>query len=270
VESKPQKDICNEPERYLKVAVSDEELSSMSDLGQTRQSIEAIRQDINSYGEDPLDVAQRAMREHRVLGLGEWHWSPNPFRVFGAEVMPRLREAGATHLALEIAATSQPLLAAFAASGDIDRFELPYMLRDVDYVNILKAARSQGMKLVAVDHPDIRDEHMVSSISTILDADPAAKVVFWVGGGHLKDGRGWGTAASLLRKSYSTCTIKGELAFLKVAPLLRMSRGLKRSLVVPTSKALRVGDLRDSLLDSRFRCAQYKYWDYVFIPRSKA
>src|SRR4029453_5193304 len=74
VEHDPQSNSCNEPEPYLPVSVSDEELKALSDLQKPRQSIEAIRREINAHGEDPLEVAQRAMKENRILGLGEWHW----------------------------------------------------------------------------------------------------------------------------------------------------------------------------------------------------
>lgn len=271
MEHEPQNNSCNESEPYLPGHVTDEELAEIAeDVPLARLEIEAVRAEINTCGEEPAEVLLRAVSEYRVVALGEIHLGRNAHRVYCARMMMRLKAAGATHLALEIDAEDQPVLDLFADSGALDRGKLPCLLRDDCYFELLKAARQAGLKLVAADTRSRRwrDRHMADTIGAVLDADPQARVVFWVGGGHLLDRRGdrpVSTAAVLLREKYSVCTIKAQTFWNESGTLGPLTRKLCKPVAVRTEPAGVIGGLQDSFPFDDEYFERYRYWDYVFI-----
>jgi len=295
--SSPTRGGCDHPEAhaagedFLPVVVTDEELASLASLEKTREELEAIRSEINVFGEDPAEVAVRVLKEHQILGLGEMHLSRDGHRKLGARLMPALREAGATHLALEVSRWVQPALDEFERSGQLDRGELPCLLADDEFLDILESARHAGIKLVAADNrPEQRrdaaghtiaaepalvdqprelvwDEHMAFAIGQILDSDPAAKVVFWVGNMHLLDHRGQGrliTAARLLRQRFKLCTVMGADRAYTSCSLVRLTKNLRRAVAVSTSKAEQIKQFCRGTPAGPV-CEPFGCWDYVFI-----
>jgi len=281
---------------FLPVKVTDQELASLADIGKTRQELEAIRSEINCVGEEPLAVAARLMQENQILGLGEMHWTPNGHRDFGSAVMPVLKGAGATHLALEIDWWVQPVLDEFMRSGSLSRDALPCLLRDDDYVAMLEAARRAGLKLVAVDNRPYRtvdgkpgalaehratarasdeqkrlygDDYMAAAIAGILDADTSAKVVFWVGAMHLIDCRGelpCYSAATLLREKYRICTVQNQARCHSGSTLVRLTENINQPVAISMSRASRTSQLSDFPFgpDEWELVHRYGYWDYIF------
>ncbi len=182
-----------------------------------RTQLESIRREINQYGTDPADAIVDAMRRNRVLVFGEHHSPDNPPRQLLMSSFRRLREAGATHVAIEASVSLQEHLDQFNNGADIERNRLPRLLRTDSYVATLEAARTAGLRIVAVDRnrtPDdyaLRDAHMADSISRILE-NPDNKVVFWVGSRHGREGLHPGEgaierAASLLRRRFPVCSV---------------------------------------------------------------
>jgi hypothetical protein len=193
-----------------------------------------------------------------------------------------------------MAESLQPVLDKFAATGVLDEDKLPVLDRNPAYINMLKAARDAHLKLVAVDSdavytephtsrdingllrnfdPDtadryeqiwrIRNSTMASDIENILDTDPKAKVVFWVGATHLEDfsrlGKGQPTsAAELIHEQYSMPTVVPQDAWRRIGGA---AHRLKKPEVVSTSEAPVLGSLKESEFEPT------KRFDYlVFFP----
>ncbi|MBX9668433.1 MAG: hypothetical protein K2X93_12480 [Candidatus Obscuribacterales bacterium] len=187
------------------------------DQGAVRTRLESVRSEINQHGIDPGDAIVDAMRRNRVLVFGEHHSPDNPPRQLLLDNMRRLREAGATHVAIEASVSLQEHIDAFNNWASIDRDRLPRLLRTDSYVATLEAARRAGLRIVAVDRnrtPDdyaLRDAHMADRIGSILE-NPENKVVFWVGSRHGREGLHPGEgaierAASLLRRRFPVCSV---------------------------------------------------------------
>jgi hypothetical protein len=174
----------------------------------------AIESEVLRTGLDPTDALIAELKRNRVLMIGEYHSPDNPHRAFGAELMPKLKAAGATHLAIEHAAQHKGKI--FDAAGEINRNQFSMIMGQPEYFRMLHSARRSGLDIVPIDAPDkilaptvkriekqyagldpgdighkvteatltARNEHMAMEINRILK-DPNAKVVFWVGNYHL-------------------------------------------------------------------------------------
>jgi hypothetical protein len=127
---------------------------------------------------DPKDVLVEAIKSSQVVGIGEVHtiFSYNPHRQMGIELMKSFAQAGATHLAVELPKTLQPVLDAFnddekqgdlvipatiidsqgienrsrAAAGALE-FLSRINLWSPEIINMWKAARKNGIKICAID-----------------------------------------------------------------------------------------------------------------------
>lgn len=268
-------------------------LKKMKDFEIPQETLERALQEINKYGEEPSGAARSLMEKNRVLAMGEAHLSPNPQRDFGTQIMPELKKAGATHLAIEAPESIQPALDQYLKTGQLDPKQLPPLLRDQDYLDMLEAARKSGMKIVAVDangkyqeasdgedsfksfsHRDEdnypredRDKKMSDNIGKILKEDPHNKVVFWVGSAHLShsDNPNHKGAADLLKEHYSTATVKPVYDFSRgsgLYPLGELTSELRQPVAISTQKATAVGDFKACKFD--FFPEHERDWDYIF------
>jgi hypothetical protein len=263
----------------------------------TPEKRSAVRNEVKQYGQTLPDLLPKLMRDNRVVAIGEGHSPEDAMRLKGPEMVRDLAAAGATHLAVEMPESLQPVLDKFMATGVLDEDKIPILDRNPGYINILKAARDAHLKLVAVDsdseyqvphtsrdangmlrdlNPEaaarfeeiwrIRNSTMAVDIENILDTDPKAKVVFWVGATHLNDfvrlGKGHPTsAAELIHERYSMPTIATEESWTRIG---RAVHGLDRPKAVSTSDAPVLGSLKDAEFDPT------KRFDYlVFFPTSK-
>jgi hypothetical protein len=137
------------------------------------------------------------VRAHRLVILGEEHHQ-SEHRAFGACVLPLLKRAGITHLALETSDQAR-LDQAFKA-----RMVTPatdgWFTAEPQRAALLRAAIALHLPIVAFDmdeadlawmqeHPDesggFRERRMAEHIiERILQQEPAARVLIWVGYGH--------------------------------------------------------------------------------------
>lgn len=243
---------------------------SNKDVKIAPESIAAARQDINTHGTDPVDGLSRLMRENRILGLGEHHnVGPNAQRQFGAAMMPLLKEAGATHLALEIDIRNQSILDRFARTGEftpLDRKAINSLHEGGTYEQLLISAREAGLKLVAVDvnpHVADRDTHMAQQIGKVLDADPNSKVVWWVGSNHLgKEFKYDYTATELLRPKYSIAGVRDVIHDRRPgysAPLASATKDLTAPRLVRTADAANIAGFPYNSY------ATYGKFDYILV-----
>lgn len=193
-------------QKYLDKA---EESSLTRKTGSPRErtaEANAIRKEVNRYGDDPTYVMTQALKRDgvRVLAVGEEHLPfDSPLHKTLAEAMPDLRKAGATTLAIELPASAQKYFDEYLRTGSFniaadDASSLAVMMRGViedhGFLQIVKSAHDAGMKVVAIDHPSAltrlpidRDRFMSEQIMSVLE-QPDTKVIYL--GGNLHTGRG--------------------------------------------------------------------------------
>lgn len=236
--------------QYIHESVSDAEVKALKSLKKTETELLEIKKEINKFGKDPKDTVVDLMKNNRFLGLGEAHLSPNPMRDFGAEIIPELKKAGATHFAIEAGRESQAAIDEFVKTGKLDRTKLPALLRDDDFEKILKAAKDAGLKIVCVDTDgEDRDQYMADRIGEILDADKNNKVVYWVGSAHLssvfKDHPNGKSCADYLRQQkYSVATVGSDWDYKSFSPIVALTSDLKKPVAIAPGETKRIKDLR--------------------------
>lgn len=65
---------------------------------------------MNRIGSEPRELILDAVRNNRLVGMGETHGVPNGFRQDALDLLPKMKAAGLTHLAVEVNKDQQPLL----------------------------------------------------------------------------------------------------------------------------------------------------------------
>ncbi len=198
--------------------ISDAELKKFAAIGRTNKDIADMQREIKEHQQDARATLIAALNRNRVLGMGETHHGANPHRRLGASLMRDFAAAGATHLAVELPIGEQARIDEFVRTGRLGTAELPYFIVHENYISLLHAARSAGLKVTCVDArpgEPRRDQHMAERIGEILDANANNKVVFWVGSLHLRrpvsdhpSARRYGvSAAELLAKRFTISTV---------------------------------------------------------------
>jgi hypothetical protein len=146
---------------------------------------------------DALDAIVEASRGHRVVMLNEAHVASRHRALLG-RLIPRLRAEGFTHLAAEdfnegvaTLASDQPL-----------RFQHGWYLCDPVYAEAVRQARELGYGLVPYEQRDdqrssdpsmsntatlVREQAQADNLKGALAADPAMRVLVFVGYGHLRE-----------------------------------------------------------------------------------
>lgn len=191
------------------------------------EQIERATARLNEIGQDPRKMILDAVKNSRVVAIGETHTVPNGLQEDGTALMSQMKAAGLTHLAVEVKKDQQGMLDDFL-SGKItsDEFKKNFFGttetngRGDDWMKMMKTAHDAGIKVVAVDDYDDlgahidqlgidpkvaerRDNAMAGGVADIIDKDPRAKVMLWLGSDHLEQGTGrYGneTAGELLRQ----------------------------------------------------------------------
>jgi hypothetical protein len=137
------------------------------------------------------------VRAHRLVILGEEHHQ-SEHRAFGARVLSLLKRAGITHLALET--NDQAHLDQAVRSQTVTPATDGWFTAEPQRAALLRAAIALDLPIVAFDmdeaddawmeeHPDdsgeYRERRMAEHIiERILQKEPAARVLIWVGYGH--------------------------------------------------------------------------------------
>ena len=137
------------------------------------------------------------MRAHRLVILGEEHHQ-SEHRAFGARVLSLLKRAGITHLALET--NDQAHLDQAVRSQTVTPATDGWFTAEPQRAALLRAAIALDLPIVAFDmdeaddawmeeHPDDSGEYRERRMSEhiierILQKEPAARVLIWVGYGH--------------------------------------------------------------------------------------
>lgn len=143
----------------------------------------------------PSDYVRQAARANQFLLFGESHDSPRT-RVFMASMIKTLKEEGFSFLAIEVDHQDQRLVDEYARTGNKAVLAGHWWIND-EYIEILDAARSHGLKLVCIDDAYFHDERdglrrlkvnkvMFRHLKEVcLDQEPEAKVAVYIGAGHI-------------------------------------------------------------------------------------
>ncbi|MGA1842173.1 MAG: hypothetical protein ACMUIU_16250 [bacterium] len=122
---------------------------------------------------------------------------------FISGILPRLHEAGVSHLGLEIASDQQPYIDHYMECGTgINNIKLHHTIDCPEYRNLLKVIKKSGwkdvLKPIALDLPPSlyeshwnRDEYMAMSICNVLDKNPDSKLLVVVGNLHVLKNIAW-------------------------------------------------------------------------------
>jgi hypothetical protein len=174
-------------------------------------------------GMAPLDLVERAGRTRRLIFLADIAGS-NTTKRFAAEVIERLaRTSELDVVALGIDADEQPYIDTYLHTEQEDASLLitrPRLLHEAEgvsegYLAIFRKVRrlnealgaDRQIRILALDPPDwpparavaphelarrfgVRDEHMHRTISTLLQREPRARVLFMLDGLHVLRGSG--------------------------------------------------------------------------------
>lgn len=164
-------------------------ISQTSDQLGTRHSVDLIRNTqhwILQKGQNPSEGLTRLMKDNKIILLGEQH-DANPHRNAGDDYVRALAKGGATHIAIEADPHEQELIDNFMKTGDTS--QLLGWMQSSEYLDILRAARESGLKIVAIDNKSVRDRdgYMAQGVRDIVESDPNAKVIVWIGSNHVSD-----------------------------------------------------------------------------------
>lgn len=228
--------------------------------------------EIKNNSQEPNKFVNDAMKQNRVLMLGENHDPKSPMREFGAGAMKGLKDSGATHLALEM---TQKQLDEFNRTRKMEA--LPEGLRTQSYVKMMDEAKKAGLKVVGVDNGtgDVdnnaaqeRDNHMARKIDDILKADKNNKVVFWVGAMHGATTKEQGpkSAADLLReKHHSVSAVMEQSRATETDALTFYSRGMEKPMGLDFKKTPKIADEEVVRIGGTRLQYKYKNWDSAII-----
>ena len=189
---------------------------------------------------------------------------------FFAEEMPKFKQNGVTHLAVEIPQAYQSHVDQWTAA---DQAFLRDRLKDKSsIINVIDAAKKAGIKVACVDELygangemlASRDRTMAKNIGDIL-TDPKAKVAFFAGAEHLQNGYrldSYGPSAVdwLRQKQVPVATFLQQISSSEDA-LMPIARDLKSAVSVNKADVSTIGGLKNSAGTT------YDKWDNViFYP----
>lgn len=163
--------------------------------------LDAYDQAANQRGRQPVDALVDACKNHKLIGVGENHFTTPGMRTLVKDALPALKAAGLKYLAIEMNHKLQPQVDEFTATGKMDDPRMTEgALGHPTYVAMLEEARRVGLKIIAIDKQEhtaeesddddvvaARDECMTNHLLALRAKDPNAIILFYVGAYHLED-----------------------------------------------------------------------------------
>jgi hypothetical protein len=140
-------------------------LESLAQLGHPdpAASLRTLRQHLAAHAIEPVAGVQSLMRRSRLVCLGEMHDFAGRF--MSAELVMAAARAGARWLFVEVYASQQAQIDAFAATGRHEQLpasagggQAVPMRFQQPYVEMLIAARSAGLRIVAIDNEGVSSD----------------------------------------------------------------------------------------------------------------
>jgi hypothetical protein len=153
---------------------------------------------------------------HDIVLMGTTHRQPAILDLT-ARLAPRFREAGVTHLALEISSDQQSRLDRFLDTGvGLAAIQIPDAIDCPAYRHLLEVLQHLGPgrrpRVIAIDLPRAlyggkisRDEHMASTLAATMQKHPRAKILAMLGSLHVLRQLRWTNRISTGHPSIRTC-----------------------------------------------------------------
>jgi len=248
------------------------DIEFMKNKGAVRSEAEitTIKDQIARAAKTPEEALLDAVKVNKVVGFGDIHGPLGPHMTFLAEEMPKLKQAGITHLAVEIPAVYQSHIDQWTSA---DQAFLRDRLKDKSsIINVIDSAKKAGIAVVGVDELygangeklASRDQTMARNIGKILK-DETAKVAFFVGAEHLQKGfrtDSFGpSAVDILRQKQITTTTFLQQLSSSEDTLMPIARDLKDAIAINNADVASIATLKNSAGTS------YDKWDNtIFYP----
>jgi hypothetical protein len=197
--------------KFLHGRLSDRQFDDLKDLGVDRGTLNAVRNEINQFGQDPVKFLTQAIKENKVVMLDDAEQTQ--YRDYIGSIMPELKQAGATHLAVDT----------LARAGK----------------DVLSSAIKAGLKVVPlrenIGTSDL-DEGIAREIAKLVASAPNNRVIFW--GPSMfatHSGSPARSAADLLDEQLRVVSIAASVEDHKA--LGRTTHDLRAPVAVPTNQA---------------------------------
>jgi uncharacterized iron-regulated protein len=147
---------------------------------------------------DPRSFLVRKVLENDVVLLGGNHRRPFILECL-ADALPALREAGLTHLGLEITSEQQPAIDRFMAEGEgLEEIDIFHVIDCPEYRDLIRISQKTPLAPLALDLPrsyrrngQRRDQWMAGRIGHLFRKDPTAKMIAVLGNLHVMKSVEW-------------------------------------------------------------------------------
>lgn len=229
--------------KFLQGSLTDRQLEQLKHIGVDRQGLNAVRNEINKFGDDPLRFLTQAIKENKVVMLDSV--DQTQYTDYVASILPELKKAGATHLAVET----------LAQAGQ----------------DILKSANGAGLKIVAI-RPDTAapgiDERIAKEITKLVNSAGNSKVIFWGASMFTTRGAvGGPSAADLLGKQFRVVSIAAPMEEYKA--LSKLTPDLRSPVAVSTGAASNLSRFPMTSKDSPGKETLGLWNGLIMVPRPR-
>jgi hypothetical protein len=160
---------------------------------QDKREADAIRTQIEEVGIAPEQSLSQAVASNRLVGFSDMHVRQGPYFQFLIDDMSKLKSEGVSDLAVEVPQPWQSKLDNW--SKDDQSFLRPRLTDGSSLLNVIDAAKQNGIKVTAVDElytgaGDMilsRDRTMADKLQDMLKTHDS-KILYLVGAEHLASG----------------------------------------------------------------------------------
>jgi hypothetical protein len=168
------------------------------------------------FTEDVRCYILRKLAGHDIVLMGTTHRQPAILDLT-ARIVPQLRDAGVTHLALEISSDQQARLDRYLDTGaGLAAIKIPGAIDCPAYRRLLEVLQRLGPekrpKVIAIDLPRAsyagkvtRNEYMASVLAMVIQKQPQAKILAMLGSLHVLRQLRWANRITAGHPAIRTC-----------------------------------------------------------------
>ncbi len=235
----------------------------------SNEDVVQIRRAVNIILQEPHPVLVSAMDQARVVAV----LSSEPAN--SAAVIASLYEGGATHLAMNLPKSFQPILDTFQASGIEEVLsDLPRARSFKHPIKLLAGAVSLGIKLLAVGDQQVDQsdrkvatiESIALDVANVLDERKSNKVVLWAGSQYIKrsgNRKNCQSALDYLALNYSVYSVHNGNYLIDGGPLRKIVFDLQCPGIIVTGRNRIIDNLYTGLEGDT-----YGHWNAILMqPR---
>jgi hypothetical protein len=146
-------------------------------------------------------------KNHQIIMINENHYYPN-HRLLVSDLLPKLKAAGFTYLALEALGIKQDSLLNTKDAYPILR--TGFYTKEQNYANLIREAKALGFQFVAYDNMDHTKDREIDQADNLyyktFKIDPNSKVIVLAGIDHIiekPNSRGKERMAAVFKKKYN-------------------------------------------------------------------